>query len=154
MGSRTEQCLNCEAPLPPPIARGGRPRKYCSDTCRWVFGRTRARRWRPLTQRHQRQDGTRKQRRHLHDQAEHLAQAAGKLALDLHAEDLAPPTQQTGWKPGPIAGYTNAALPLLAQARAVLAAAVTADRAAGATWDEIAAILDVSPDTAARRYRG
>jgi hypothetical protein len=66
--------------------------------------------------------------RHLREHTEHLAQAAGKLTLDLHAEDLAPPTQQTGWKPGPIAGYTNAALPLLAQARAVLAAAVTADR--------------------------
>ncbi|MFC5823994.1 RNA polymerase sigma factor [Nonomuraea insulae] len=64
-----------------------------------------------------------------------------ELALDLHAEDLAPPTRQTGWTPGPVAGYTNAALPLLAQARAVLAAAVTADRAAGATWDEIAAVL-------------
>ncbi|MEU6789932.1 hypothetical protein ABZ912_63060 [Nonomuraea angiospora] len=153
MGSRTEQCLNCEAPLPPPITRGGRPRKYCSDTCRWAFCRTRARRWRPLTQRHRRQDDTRKRRRHLRDQAEHLAQAAGKLALDLHAEDLAPPTQQTGWKPGPIAGYTATALPLLAHARAVLAAAVTADRATGATWDEIAAVLDVSPDTAARRYR-
>ncbi|MBG0823547.1 hypothetical protein HS048_22735 [Planomonospora sp. ID91781] len=86
-------------------------------------------------------------------QLQHLAQAAGKLALDLHAEDLAPPIQQTGWKPGPIASYTTAALPLLAQARAVLAAAATADRAAGATWDEIAAVLDVSPDTAARRYR-
>ncbi|MEV4360201.1 hypothetical protein [Nonomuraea sp. NPDC049625] len=44
-------------------------------------------------------------------------------------------------------------LPLLTQARAVLAAAVAADRAAGATWEEIAAILDVSSDTAARRYR-
>ncbi|WP_327591429.1 hypothetical protein OHA25_61050 (plasmid) [Nonomuraea sp. NBC_00507] len=44
-------------------------------------------------------------------------------------------------------------MPLLAHARAVLAAAVTADRATGATWDEIAAVLDVSPDTAARRYR-
>ncbi|GAA0846837.1 hypothetical protein ACFQVD_08390 [Streptosporangium amethystogenes subsp. fukuiense] len=155
MGSRTEQCLNCEAPLPPPAdRRGGWPRKYCSDACRWAFGRTRARRWRPLTQRHQRQDDTRKQRRHIRDQAERLAQAAGKLALDLHAEDLAPPTQQTGWKPGPIAGYTAAALPLLAQARAVLAAAaVAADRATGATWDEIAAVLDVSPDTAARRYQ-
>ncbi|MEV1178320.1 hypothetical protein [Nonomuraea sp. NPDC049784] len=86
-------------------------------------------------------------------QAERLAQAAGKLALDLHAEDLAPPTQQTGWKPGPIAGYTAAALPLLAQARAVLAAAVAADRATGATWDELTAVLDVSPDTAARRYQ-
>ena len=30
---------------------------------------------------------------------------------------------------------------------------VAADRAAGATWEEIAAILDVSPDTAARLYR-
>ncbi|WP_433258261.1 hypothetical protein ACQPYK_22965 [Streptosporangium sp. CA-135522] len=69
-----------------------------------------------------------------------------------HAEDLAPPTQQPGWKPGPIAGYTAAALPLLALARAVLATAVAADRAAGATWDEIAAVLDVSADTAARRY--
>ncbi|WP_440101522.1 hypothetical protein [Streptosporangium sp. H16] len=146
MGSRTEQCLNCEAPLPPPAdRRGGQPRKYCSDACRWAFGRTRARRWRPLTQRHQRQDDTRKQRRHIRDQAERLVRAAGKLALDLHAEDLAPPTQQTGWKLGPIAGYTAAALPLLAQARAVLAAAVAADRATGATWDEIAAVLDVSP---------
>ncbi|MFG1703450.1 hypothetical protein ACFLIM_09665 [Nonomuraea sp. M3C6] len=153
MGSRTEQCLNCEAPLPPPTGRGGRPRKYCSHACRWTFGRTRSRRWRPLTQRHQRQDNTRKQRRHLRDQAEHLAQAAGKLALDMHAEDLALPTQQTGWKSGPIAGYAAAALPLLAHARAVLAAAVAADRAAGATWDEIGAVLDVSPDTAARRYR-
>ncbi|GAA4932788.1 hypothetical protein GCM10023334_040320 [Nonomuraea thailandensis] len=86
-------------------------------------------------------------------QAEHLAQAAGKLALDLHAEDLAPPTQQTGWTPGPIAGYTAAALPLLAHARTVLAAAVTADRAAGASWDEIAVVLDVSSDTAARHHR-
>ncbi|MFC5827572.1 hypothetical protein [Nonomuraea insulae] len=97
--------------MPPPIARGGRPRKYCSDSCRWVFGRTRARRRRSLAQRHQRQDGTRKQRRHLRDQAEHFAQAAGKLAHDLHPEDLAPSTQQTGWKPGPTAGYTNTALP-------------------------------------------
>ncbi|MFD1545017.1 hypothetical protein [Nonomuraea guangzhouensis] len=121
--------LNCEAPWPPPIARGGRPHKYCSDACRWVFGRIRARRWCPLTQRHQRQDDTRKQRRHLRDQAEHLAQTAGKLALDLHAEDLASPAQQTGWKPGAIADYTATALPLLAQARAVLAAAVAADRA-------------------------
>ncbi|WP_406314707.1 hypothetical protein OHA77_40205 [Streptosporangium sp. NBC_01639] len=71
----------------------------------------------------------------------------------MHAEDLALPTQQTGWKSGPIAGYAAAALPLLAHARAVLAAAVAADRAAGATWDEIGAVLDVSPDTAARRYR-
>ncbi|WP_146104243.1 hypothetical protein [Nonomuraea solani] len=63
------------------------------------------------------------------------------------------PPGRPGWKPGPIAGYTNAALPLLAQARAVLAAAVTTDRATGATWQEIAAVLDVSPDTAARHYR-
>ncbi|MGR6924359.1 hypothetical protein ACU635_59735 [[Actinomadura] parvosata] len=44
-------------------------------------------------------------------------------------------------------------MPLLTQARAVLATAVAADRAAGATWDEIAAVLDVSADTAARRHR-
>ncbi|SPL99669.1 unnamed protein product [[Actinomadura] parvosata subsp. kistnae] len=47
----------------------------------------------------------------------------------------------------------EAALPLLARARTALAAAVAADRAAGATWNEIAAVLDVSPHTAARRYR-
>ncbi|MEO3889497.1 hypothetical protein [Nonomuraea sp. B5E05] len=63
------------------------------------------------------------------------------------------PTRPARRRSPGIAGYTNAALPLLAQARAVLAAAVTADRAAGATWDEIAVVLDVSPDTAARRYR-
>jgi hypothetical protein len=131
MGSQTEHCLNCDAPLTPPIGRGGRPCKYCSGACRWTFGRTRARRRHPLAQRHQRQDNTRKQRRHLRDQAEHLAQDAGKLALDLHAEDLATPTKQTGWSPGPIAGYTAAALSLLVHARTILAAAVTADRVAG-----------------------
>ncbi|MEV4899357.1 hypothetical protein AB0K48_59585, partial [Nonomuraea sp. NPDC055795] len=62
------------------------------------------------------------------------------------------PSQQTGWKPGPIAGYTASALPLFALARAVLAAAVATDRAAGASWDEIAAVLDVSPDIVSRRY--
>ncbi|WP_187414585.1 hypothetical protein [Nonomuraea sp. PA05] len=77
----------------------------------------------------------------------------GSGALDLHAEALAPPTQQSGWQPGPIAGCTAAALPPLARARAVLASAVAADRATGATWDEIAAVLDVSADTVARHYR-
>ncbi|MFI0451907.1 hypothetical protein [Actinomadura sp. 6N118] len=62
------------------------------------------------------------------------------------------PNRRAG-NPGPIAGYTAAALPLLAQARAVLAEAVATDRAAGATWDEIAAVLEVSADTASRRYR-
>lgn len=85
------------------------------------------------------------------DQAEHLALAAGELALDARAEDLAHPVQQTGWRTGPIAGYITAALPLIA--RAVLAAAVAADRAAGATWDEIAVVLDISADPAARRDR-
>jgi enamine deaminase RidA (YjgF/YER057c/UK114 family) len=146
-------CLHCREPLPEPGPHGGRPRKFCSDPCRWAFRRGLTRRWRPVTRLHNRQTSTAKHRKHLRDQAEHLAQAAGKLALDTHEEDLAPISQQTGWKPGPIAGYTAAALPLHAQARAVLAAAVAADRAAGATWDEIAAVLEVSTDTASRRYR-
>ncbi|MFC5832800.1 hypothetical protein [Nonomuraea insulae] len=53
-----------------------------------------------------------------------------------------------GWNPGPIA----APLPLLAHARAFLATAVAADRAAGATWAEIVAVLDVSADTVVCRY--
>lgn len=89
----------------------------------------------------------------IRQQAEHLASTAHQLAHDLQAEDLAEPTQQTGWAQGPIAGYTAAALPLLSQARATLAAAVAADRASGATWHEIAGALGISADTAARRYR-
>ncbi|MFI6520860.1 hypothetical protein ACIBF1_35265 [Spirillospora sp. NPDC050679] len=103
-----DTCRHCREPLPAPDARGGRPRKYCSDTCRWAFRRGLERRWRPATRLHERQTNTAQQRRHLRDQAEHLATAAGKLALDLREEDLAPASQQTGWKPGPIAGYTAA----------------------------------------------
>jgi hypothetical protein len=101
----------------------------------------------------QRQADTRVERRHMRQQAEKLTQAARQLAADARAEDQKDPYYQTGWQQGPIAGYTAAALPLVARARAVLAAAVAADRAAGGTWAEIAAVLDVSPDTAARRYR-
>ncbi|MFD8534304.1 hypothetical protein ACFV0L_43540 [Streptosporangium canum] len=90
----------------------------------------------------------------MREQAEALAQAAGELALNARGEDLVALWEQTGWRRGPIAGYTAATLPLVARARAVLAAAVAADRAAGATWSEIAAVLGVSDDTAARHYRG
>lgn len=147
-----DTCRHCGNPLPQSSSRGGQPRAYCNDQCRWAFHRGRSQRWRPLDQLHQRQPDTRRQR-HLRQQAEHLASTAHQLAHDLQAEDLAEPTQQTGWAQGPIAGYTAAALPLLSQARATLAAAVAADRASGATWHEIAAVLGISADTAARRYR-
>ncbi|MEV0404904.1 hypothetical protein [Actinoallomurus sp. NPDC050550] len=148
-----DTCPHCGTPLPRPSPSGGRPRLYCNDQCRWNFHRSRTQRWCPLDQRHQRQTDTRRQRRHLRQQAETLASTAQRLAHDLRAEDLAQPTHQTGWTQGPIAGYTAAALPLLSQARATLAAAVTTDRAAGATWHEIVAVLGTSADTAARHYR-
>ena len=100
-----ETCRHCGNPLPQSSSRGGRPRVYCNDQCRWAFHRGRSQRWRPLDQLHQRQTDTRRQRRHLRQEADHLA------------------------------------------------AAVTADRAAGATWQEIAAVLGTSPDTADRRYQ-
>lgn len=152
MATPDDRCLNCHNELPAPGPHGGRPRRYCCDACRFAFRRQRQRRLRPIDTRHQRQSDTQRQRQHLREQAERLVQTARSLASDALAEDLACPTQQTGWKSGPIAGYTASALPLFALARAVLAAAVAADRAAGASWDEIAAVLDVSPDTAARRY--
>jgi hypothetical protein len=148
-----DTCRHCGNPLPDPPRPGGQPRAYCNDQCRWAFHRSRTRRWRPLDQRHQRQTDTRRQRRHLRQQAEHLARTAQHLAHDLQAEDLTQPTHQTGWTKGPIAGYTAKALTLLSQARVTLAAAVATDRAAGATWHEIAAVLGTSADTAARHYR-
>lgn len=151
MSDRRRRCSNCQTSLPPPEPRG-RPRKYCSDACRWAMRRH----WRnsPVPRWVRRQRDTHARRRQLRDQVDRLAHAAGELSIDLRAEDLAPQHDQAGWKrPGPIAGYTAAALPLLARARVVLAAAVTTDRAAGATWEEIAAVLDISADTAARHYR-
>jgi hypothetical protein len=148
-----DTCPQCGNTLPEPSTRSGRPRTYCSDTCRWTFHRARGKRWRPTDQLHQRQTSTHRQRQHLRQQAERLTDTIHQLVLNLTQEDLAEPTQLTGWTKGPIAGYTAAALPLLSQARTTLAAAVATDRAAGATWDEIAAVLGISTDTASRHYR-
>jgi hypothetical protein len=84
----------------------------------------------------------------MREQAERLAQAAGAVALWMGEVDRATLMARLGGEPGPIAGHTGAALPVLA--RVLLAVAV--DRAVGATWEEIAAALDVSADTAARRF--
>jgi hypothetical protein len=50
-------------------------------------------------------------------------------------------------------GYTTAAAELRAAVDELLAAAVAADRAAGAPWEEIGAALEVDASTARRTYR-
>jgi len=40
--SRTLRCPACGGPLPPP-ARTGRPRRFCSDACRFRHARAQAR---------------------------------------------------------------------------------------------------------------
>jgi hypothetical protein len=92
-------------------------------------------------------------RQEMREQAERLERAAGEVAFNLGEEDAATAARRLSGELGPIAGYTREGLPMLARARALLAAAVATDRAAGATWEEIAAALDVSADTAPRRFR-
>ena len=29
-------CAECQKPLPPPVRKGGRPRRYCCSACRWA----------------------------------------------------------------------------------------------------------------------
>ncbi|GHF74132.1 hypothetical protein GCM10010218_64080 [Streptomyces mashuensis] len=91
-----------------------------------------------------------------------VAGAARRLAAELDAEAERPDWQQpAGWhgrrltaQPQHPAGrYTTAALEVLDQAHGLVAAAVAADRAAGADWASIGAALGVSADTASRRYR-
>jgi hypothetical protein len=84
---------------------------YCSDRCKWKFHRGRQQRWRPIDQLHQRQTDTHRQRRHIRQQAEHLAHTTHQFVLGLREEDLVEPTRQARWAKGPIAGYTAAALP-------------------------------------------
>ena len=89
------------------------------------------------------------------------ANAARHLAAELDAEPDRPERDQpAAWygrkPPADWTGagrYTRAALEVLGEAAALVAAAVAADRAAGSNWTEIGATLGVSADTASRRYR-
>ncbi|MFD9226121.1 hypothetical protein ACFWDI_40410 [Streptomyces sp. NPDC060064] len=89
-----------------------------------------------------------------------VAAEARRLAGLLDPEVAKPDWEQPAWRPQhlpelgqPGTPYTRAALELLDTARRAVAAAVTADRAAGYGWTAIGDALGVSPDTAARRYR-
>ncbi|MER6433961.1 hypothetical protein ABT272_40605 [Streptomyces sp900105245] len=88
-----------------------------------------------------------------------VAREARRLATVPDEEAAKPRWAQPAWDPSrpdlgrPAAPYTRAALELLDAAHEAMAAAVTADRAAGRGWAAIAATLEVSEDTAARRYR-
>ncbi|WP_367140989.1 MULTISPECIES: hypothetical protein [Streptomyces] len=103
---------------------------------------------------------TDEERHRLRGAAYVVAREARRLAAVLDAEAAEPAWRQPGWedrsrpdsgRPGAV--YTRAALDLLEAAHAAVAAAVAADRAAGDGWAVIGAVLGVSGDTAARRYR-
>ncbi|MFJ2478257.1 hypothetical protein ACIOWI_35820 [Streptomyces sp. NPDC087659] len=103
---------------------------------------------------------TAEERHLLRTRAYLVAREARRLAAVLDSEAQQPDWGQPAWWEHPrnefgrsAAPYTRAALQLLEAAHEAMAAAVAADRAAGAGWAAIGATLGVSEDTAARRYR-
>ncbi|WP_435260495.1 hypothetical protein [Streptomyces sp. 1222.5] len=103
-------------------------------------------------------DATGEERHRLRSAAYTVACEARRLAAVLDEETAKPrwakpardqPRPDLG---RPAAPYTRAVLQLLNAAHEAIAAAVAADRAAGSGWAAIAAALNVSEDTATRRY--
>ncbi|WP_435280076.1 hypothetical protein [Streptomyces sp. 1222.5] len=107
----------------------------------------------------QRMDATGEALRQLRSAAYMAEHEARGLAAVVDDEAAKPRWSQPAWdRPRPELGrrpapYTRTALELLQAAHEAMAAAVAADRAAGSGWAAIAAALDISEDTAARRYR-
>lgn len=136
------RCESCGTSLPVQEA-GGRPARYCSAACRQRAFRERRRQPAATDQR----------------VAEALGEAVGKLRGELEQLGvLASSTRSTltrsarSKQPGVSRGqFTSAAVQLRAQVDQVLNAAAAADRAAGATWDDIGQAMGVDGVTANRR---
>ncbi|MEU4850572.1 hypothetical protein [Streptomyces gilvosporeus] len=154
------RCLECRALLPEASPAGGRPQLYCSARCRGRHRRFMRRYALAADRRDDRLEATDEERHRLRATVFAVAREARRLAAELEAEAQQPVWRQPAWSERaypefglPGAPYTRAALEILDAAEQALAQAVTADRAAGHTWETIGAALGVSSDTAARRYR-
>ncbi|MEU2578750.1 hypothetical protein ACIP3B_36240 [Streptomyces anulatus] len=146
-------CLgpSCTVLLPAPGADGGRPRLYCGERCRSAHRRLAARIDRGLLNRAETADATEEALHKLRSAVYSVAAEARHMAQALDPQAARQPRdRQEG---GPAATATLAALGLVEAAHSALTAAVEADRAAGSGWSAIGVALDVSEDTAARRYR-